>query len=344
MPHYPPLPCDNDIPGQGKMMTYTPTPTYRSVEEHGMKRMNHGGSLGSQHQLQAGLGSNQQILGSGQNLMGEYGGQEKGILKKPGPAGYCPAMDKDRWEDRLSSSSQNNLVNLSSGQQLPDRPDSRVSRRTEISDVERTLKSLNGYHEDILEALRDAASTRSGVGGVNVSQGHSGLGSYPSMEPTPVLTEELKRHLAETRAANDYRSQQEVRQEEAKRHQGEQDEMGPIRIRNLEDLIRQLEHSSNRHRSPSGSEDVRMSSETEADRHFRSPLGTLGRCSSAERYFASLHNQDRDRERCEEGSESDSIESIYKKLSTPKRPDSRSGSRGSSLRGGRPLPSPHNFQ
>ena len=76
--------------------------------------MNHGGSLGSQHQLQAGLGSNQvkkktakpkmfnvkfspqQILGSGQNLMGEYGGQEKGILKKPGPAGYCPAMDKDR--------------------------------------------------------------------------------------------------------------------------------------------------------------------------------------------------------------------------------------------------------
>ena len=30
-----------------------------------------------------------------------------------------------RWEDRLSSSSQNNLVNLSSGQQLPDRPDSR---------------------------------------------------------------------------------------------------------------------------------------------------------------------------------------------------------------------------
>ena len=90
--------------------------------------------------------SSQQILGSGQNLMGEYGGQEKGILKKPGPAGYCPAMDKDRWipcfafllvqllqlllailrwEDRLSSSSQNNLVNLSSGQQLPDRPDSR---------------------------------------------------------------------------------------------------------------------------------------------------------------------------------------------------------------------------
>ena len=78
---------------------------------------------------------------------------EKGILKKPGPP-YCP-LDKDRWDDRLSSSSQNNLVNLTGGmvdsgsrQQMQERPD---SRRTEISDVERTLKSLNGYHEDILE-------------------------------------------------------------------------------------------------------------------------------------------------------------------------------------------------
>lgn len=43
---------------------------------------------------------------------------------------------------------------------------------------------------------------------------------------------------------------------------------GPLRIRNLEDLIRQLEHHSARHMSPSGSEDIRMS-ETEADRHYR---------------------------------------------------------------------------
>ena len=35
------------------------------------------------------------------------------------------------------------------------------------------------------------------------------------------------------------------------------------------DVSRQLEHSSNRHMSPAGSEDVRMGSETEADRHFR---------------------------------------------------------------------------
>ena len=61
-------------------------------------------------------------------------------MKKPGPP-YCGL-------DRLSSSSQNNLVSLTT---VPSRPGSRRQDRPEISDVERTLKSLNGYHEDILE-------------------------------------------------------------------------------------------------------------------------------------------------------------------------------------------------
>ena len=64
----------------------------------------------------------------------------------------------------------------------------------------------------------------------------------------------------------------------------------------------------------------------------RSPVGP-SHCSSADRYFQSLHSHGCDipglerqldnhnlthREHLEEGSESDSIESIYKKLSTPK--------------------------
>lgn len=55
---------------------------------------------------------------------------------------------------------------------------------------------------------------------------------------------------------------------------------GPIRIRNLEDLIRQLERHSTRHTSPNGSEDIRMS-ETEADRHYRLMEATGGVPGSA---------------------------------------------------------------
>ena len=127
-------------------------------------------------------------------------------------------------------------------------------------------------HHHLLQALRDAASARGSGLSHQVHPGYSTLDTHGA----PVLTEELKRHLAETRAVNEYRSQQELRQQgrdreklDSSSHGLDQDEMGPIRIRNLEDLIRQLEHSSNRHMSPAGSEDVRMSSETEADRHFR---------------------------------------------------------------------------
>lgn len=42
----------------------------------------------------------------------------------------------------------------------------------------------------------------------------------------------------------------------------------PIRIRNLEDLMRQLEYHSSRHMSPAGSEDIRMS-DPETERQYR---------------------------------------------------------------------------
>lgn len=64
------------------------------------------------------------------------------------------------------------------------------------------------------------------------------------------------------------------------------------------------------------------------------PRSPVGHCSSADRYFQSLHNHGCDsipgldrhndshvsthRDHLEDGSDSDSIESIYKKLSTPK--------------------------
>ena len=54
--------------------------------------------------------------------------------------------------------------------------------------------------------------------------------------------------------------------------------VGPLRIRNLEDLIRQLEHHSSRHMSPNGSEDIRMS-ENEAERHFR--IDSSAACSES---------------------------------------------------------------
>jgi hypothetical protein len=56
----------------------------------------------------------------------------------------------------------------------------------------------------------------------------------------PILSEELKRHLAETRGgpgSGDYRGVAESRKLQEPLPQ-DQDEMGPIRIRNLEDLIR----------------------------------------------------------------------------------------------------------
>ncbi|XP_076251882.1 uncharacterized protein LOC143191072 isoform X2 [Rhynchophorus ferrugineus] len=137
------------------------------------------------------------------------------------------------------------------------------------ADVERTLKTLNGYHDDIVEALRKAAAQR----GISTPSGS-----------TSALSEELLRRslqqCAESysdfkgrssgRGSKENVCEQGLHEVVIEHEEEDEDEVPPcgtLRIRNLEDLIRQLEHHS-RHMSPSGSEDIRMS-ETEADRHYR---------------------------------------------------------------------------
>jgi hypothetical protein len=179
-----------------------------------------------------------------------------------------------------------------------------------VSDVERTLKSLNGYHEDILEALRNAASSHRSSG--NTPQGSigeeilrktlqecaaGGLGYEYKRSSSKNSSREnicdnnaaLNAMLGDVSGAllHHHRSQQQLHQPQMQSQQSQQssqqpinadEDVGPLRIRNLEDLIRQLEHHSSRHMSPSGSEDIRIS-ESEADRLYR--LESSAACSES---------------------------------------------------------------
>ncbi|XP_044261507.1 disintegrin and metalloproteinase domain-containing protein 11 isoform X8 [Tribolium madens] len=171
--------------------------------------------------------------------------EKKGILKKHD---YCLSMGDGAQSEELMSQAEASMTQLMSG--------------SGASEVERTLKTLNGYHEDIIKALRNAAS-------------HRGT-STPSGSSSALSEELLRRSLQQcAESYSEYKrcgSQEKVCEPQVVVEAEEEDEdevppCGPIRIRNLEDLIRQLEHHS-RHMSPSGSEDIRMS-ETEADRHYR---------------------------------------------------------------------------
>ncbi|XP_021934783.1 disintegrin and metalloproteinase domain-containing protein 19 isoform X5 [Zootermopsis nevadensis] len=204
---------------------------------------------------------------------------EKGILKKSGPYGTVMGdACKEKWSE--DSQSDNQEILSQSDNNLG--PDMMGGGGGAISEVERTLKSLNGYHEDILEALRNAASHRGAA--------------MPSSSSSLLSEEILRKSLAECSSGGSYSDYKRSGSQEkvcdgpqthtvlvegtgsllhhhgAQQEEDDDDEVppscGPIRIRNLEDLIRQLEHHSARHMSPSGSEDIRMS-ETEADRHYR---------------------------------------------------------------------------
>lgn len=287
-----------------------------------MKRMGNHGMMGSGTMLDQGYQSgswNNGKLGGGQpRPMGLLLTEKGGILKKPGPPygpmdpmmddggdRYGRGMQHDRM-DRISTSSQNQLADRIGppGGHIPHDVRS-------LSEAERTLKSLNGYHEGLLEALRSAAASSSHRGS-NASSGGGDRGGVPPPHPPPPhgdgrdgrggqfgahrsstasLSDELRKHLTDSyldsfgrggggagggmagadlmaaMAATLKRSSREKLDnvQQAGPGPSDHDGPGPIRIRNLEDLIRQLEHSS-RHMSPSGSEDIR---ESEAERHFR---------------------------------------------------------------------------
>ncbi|XP_070509632.1 disintegrin and metalloproteinase domain-containing protein 12 isoform X4 [Chironomus tepperi] len=185
-----------------------------------------------------------------------------------------------------------------------------------VSDVEHTLKTLNGYHEDILEALKNAVQQRSSgntpsgsiseeilrktlqecaAGTLGYGRGSSRNSSRENIcenntQLNPILNDGASAMLFH------HRSQQQLHQpqqapvanpQQSMQQPGQQsmnpdDEVGPLRIRNLEDLIRQLEHHSSRHMSPTASEDINNSygmSETEADRHYR--LESSAACSES---------------------------------------------------------------
>ncbi|XP_067640129.1 disintegrin and metalloproteinase domain-containing protein unc-71 isoform X9 [Eurosta solidaginis] len=241
---------------------------------------------------------------------------EKGILKKHSYGLVHGEQLKDKWGDDVQSD------NLELITQQDGTLGASTSGGAAVSEVERTLKSLNGYHEDILEALRNAASHRGtatgntpvGSGSLseemlrktlqdcqNAQLGYSvepykrASGSKSSSRENIVCDPAQAHMLLESAAISGHagnvlhhhRSQHQLHQPPPSLQQQQQQPLqddedapstGPLRIRNLEDLIRQLEHHSSRHMSPSGSEDIRMS-ETEADRHYR--LDSSAACSES---------------------------------------------------------------
>ncbi len=202
-------------------------------------------------------------------------------------------MNKEKWSEESQSDNQEVMSVLLS-------PDGMRSDRlgtSSLSDVERTLKSLNGYHEDILQALRSAAASQRSASTASLSDElrKSFAESYADYFPPPdyLSMRSLNNHdkLGGGRGGglgpgSSISSTSErlpglssplpgvpLGAHGGGGDSGDEGDLvppcGPIRIRNLEDLIRQLERHSVRHTSPNGSEDIRSMSETEAERHYR---------------------------------------------------------------------------
>merc|ERR1719510_1434435 len=177
--------------------------------------------------------------------------------------------------------------------------------------------SVNGYHESLIEALRNAAaattssqrgSNSSNSFGLGAGGGANTSGGSNHRSSAASLTEDLRKTLADSyfeygaslglvpgpsgpmgpgrdpssaavvaaaaaAAAAAAQKQHQMKpvgsREKLDSEQSGSAATAPIRIRNLEDLIRQLEHSSRHAMSPNGSDDLRDSSTAGPDpRHF----------------------------------------------------------------------------
>ncbi|XP_076169368.1 disintegrin and metalloproteinase domain-containing protein mind-meld isoform X5 [Ptiloglossa arizonensis] len=131
-----------------------------------------------------------------------------------------------------------------------------------VGDLECTLDQLNGYHENIMETLRTANT-------------HCKLSGTPSASGNLIDDEALRKSLTECNYPDtcckdingpDHIDNQEDDDDDEVME--EDDTCSPIRIRTLDDIIKQLERHSMRYMSPCGSEEIRTS-ENEGDRHYR---------------------------------------------------------------------------